>query len=291
MNSMTGYGKAVVVVDNRELMLELKSVNHRFLDISCKMPRMFIAYEDVVRATLSEYFSRGHIDVFVNYSNNGNDGKAVNIDYALADSFVEVSQQLAERYNIKNDFQVNALLRINDVLKVEQVAEDDDILRKMMSEALIEACKQLTIMRQIEGVKLKADILNRLDVITNLLGQIKQYAPQVAEHYREKLTSRITEVLSGIELDQNKLINEVAFFVDKSNVDEEISRLYSHIDATRNIINSDEAVGRKLDFLMQEFNREANTLCSKSNDIGLTNIGLLLKNEIEKVREQVQNAE
>ncbi len=291
MNSMTGYGKALVASNDRELTVELKSVNHRFLDINTKIPKMFIPHEDILRAVLAQHFSRGHIDVFINFANKSDSVKNITIDYALADGMVEASNLLANKYDIRNDFAVNALLRTTDILKIEQQEEDAELLRNMLTRAVTEASVQLANMREVEGNKISQDILSRLDNVHDMLDSVAKWAPQVAEGYRTKLSNRITEALQNIELDTSKLMNEVAFFVDKSNIDEEIARLYCHIDNARNILADTQPIGRKLDFLVQEFNREANTICSKSNDIAMTNIALQLKNEIEKIREQVQNIE
>lgn len=291
MYSMTGYGKATVVREGRELTVELKSVNHRFLDISTKIPRMFIAYEDVIRSGLSQRLTRGHIDVFVNYVNNGESDRCVEADLTLANNYVEVARMLADKFGLKDDFQLTALMRSPDVIKTQQREEDEEILRSMLHEAVGQAVVKLNAMRLAEGEKMKADIVSRIGNIRQLVESIKVLAPKVSQNYRTKLAQRMEEVLADVEVDQSRLLNEVAFFADKSNIDEEIARLNSHIDNALKIMSANESVGRKMDFLVQEFNREANTVCSKSNDIELTNVALQLKNEIEKVREQVQNLE
>ncbi len=291
MNSMTGYGKATANRADRELTVELKSVNHRFLDINTKIPKMFIAHEDIIRGVLGANFNRGHIDVFINFANKSDDVKTITIDYALAEGMVNASRELADKYDLRNDYAVNALLRTSDILRVEHQEEDAELLRDMLTEAVTNASIQLADMRKVEGDKIAVDITTRLDNVKSLLDSIVQYAPQVAAGYRDKLSVRITDALQNIELDTARLINEVAFFVDKSNIDEEIARLYCHIDNAKVILLDSQPIGRKLDFLIQEFNREANTICSKSNDVNMTNIALQLKNEIEKIREQVQNIE
>lgn len=291
MYSMTGYGKATVSLDGRELTVELKSVNHRFLDINTKIPRTFVALEDIIRNGIGNGIQRGHIDVFVNYINNSQCDKEVTVDMPLAQSYVTVAQNLANQFGMDNNFNLINLMKCPEVVKLQQSADDEQILRQMLADAVSQAVINLNAMRQTEGQKLHKDILNRLKTVEKLVNQIEQYAPTVVENYRTKLTQRITEALQSVELDQSKLINEVAFFADKSNIDEEITRLHSHIVAAKDILKSTQPVGRKLDFLVQEFNREANTVCSKSNDINLTNIALQLKNEIEKIREQVQNLE
>ena len=292
MKSMTGYGKATVARDNRELTVELKSVNHRFLDISTKIPRAFIAHEDVIRNGLSKGLSRGHIDVFLNYTLVGDTDKTVQVDMALASGYVESAKQLKEAFpELHLDFNINSLMRSNEVLTLKQTEEDSAMLREMVAEAVDKAVESLNAMREIEGNALRADLLRKIDRVEQLLSQVKQYAPQVAEQYREKLRARVSEALEGVAIDESKLANEVCFFADKSCIDEEITRLSSHIARAREILRCDEPVGRKLDFLVQEFNRETNTICSKSSFLELTNVALEMKNEIEKIREQVQNLE
>ena len=292
MKSMTGYGKATVTRDNRELTIELKSVNHRFLDISTKIPRAFIAHEDVIRNGLSKGISRGHVDVFLNYTLQGDADKTVELDMALAKGYVDAAKQLKEAFpDLHLDFNVNALMRSNEVLSLKQADEDVEVLREMLAEAVDKAVESLNAMREVEGNAMRADLLIKIDRVEQLLLQVKQYAPRVTEQYREKLRSRVAEALSGVDIDESKLANEVCFFADKSCIDEEITRLTSHIKRAREILSGEQSVGRKLDFLVQEFNRETNTICSKSSYLELTNVALEMKNEIEKIREQVQNLE
>ena len=292
MKSMTGYGKAAVTRDNRELTVELKSVNHRFLDISTKIPRAFISCEDVIRNTLAECLSRGHIDVFINYALVGESDKRVVVDMALAKEYVEAAHRLSSAFpELNHDFNVNALMRSGEVLSLEQTEEDADVLREMVQEAVVKAEDNLNAMREAEGNRLRIDLLAKIDNVERLLGKAAQCAPEVVADYRDKLRARITEALADVRLDEAKLVNEVCFFADKSCIDEEITRLYGHIAHAREILSSEEPVGRKLDFLVQEFNRETNTICSKSSYLELTNIALEMKNEIEKIREQVQNLE
>ena len=292
MKSMTGYGKATVCRDNKELTVELKSVNHRFLDISTKIPRMFIAYEDAIRNGLSNGLSRGHIDVFINYSAVGDSDKTVKVDTSLAAGYVNAAKALAREFpDLHYDFNINALLRSADVLSLEQTEVDETVIREMLTEAVKQAVVNLNAMREIEGNALKCDLLKKIDNVERLLIEVKKYAPTVAAQYREKLQDRVTEALQGVTLDESKFANEVCFFVDKSCIDEEITRLTSHIARARELLALNEPAGRKLDFLVQEFNRETNTICSKSSYLELTNTALEMKNEIEKIREQIQNLE
>lgn len=292
MISMTGYGKATVGLDGRELTVELKSVNHRFLDISTKIPRSFIAHEDIIRATLSKALTRGHIDVFINYQRTNNSDRKVTADMSLASGYYNAAKQLSEVFpELRNDFSVNSLMKSGDVLTLTQVDEDEAVIRQMLTEAVAAACGNLNAMRATEGEALRRDLIGKIDHFELLLNQVKDIAPQVVEHYRAKLHERVTEALNGVSLDESKLANEVCFFADKSCIDEEITRLTSHIARARELLDATEPVGRKLDFLIQEFNRETNTICSKSSFLQLTDTALAMKNEIEKIREQIQNIE
>lgn len=292
MKSMTGYGKATVIRDNRELTIELKSVNHRFLDISTKIPRAFIEHEDVIRNGLAQGISRGHIDVFLNYSLSGDTDKVVSVDMALAKGYVDSAKQLKEAFpELHLDFNINALMRANEVLSLKQAEADSEVIREMITQAVEQAVANLNAMREVEGNALRKDLLAKIDKVEHLLGEVKMHAPEVAVQYREKLRARITEALGSVQLDEAKLANELCFYTDKSCIDEEITRLSSHIARAREILSVEQPVGRKLDFLVQEFNRETNTICSKSSLLELTNVALEMKNEIEKIREQVQNLE
>lgn len=292
MKSMTGYGKATVICESRELTIELKSVNHRFLDVSTKIPRAFLPFEDIIRNGLAKGLSRGHIDVYLNYRLNGDTDKQVKSDDALAQSYVDVATEYAQQFpSLRNDFSITNLMRMPEVLSTIQVEDDADTLRSMLSQAVEQAVSNLNTMREVEGEKLRFDLLGKIDNFELMLEKVEQFAPQVVEQYREKLRARIVEALQNVQLDEGKLANEVCFYADKSCIDEEITRLRSHIAHARTILSSSEPVGRKLDFLVQEFNREINTICSKSGVIELTNVALDMKNEIEKIREQVQNLE
>ncbi len=292
MKSMTGYGKATITRENRELTVELKTVNHRFLDVSTKIPRAFIFCEDVIRNGLARGLSRGHVDVFLSYTLVGETDKKVTVDVALAKGYVEAAHKLSLSFpELHHDFNISALMRSADVINVEQTEDDADELRDMVAAAVDEAVRNLNVMREKEGNLLRDNLLKKIDLFEQLLNKVKEYAPTVALDYRDKLRARVTEALGDIQLDEGKLMNEVCFFADKCCIDEEITRLASHIIHARQMLSSDEPVGRKLDFLVQEFNRETNTICSKSSDLQLTDVALQMKNEIEKIREQIQNLE
>jgi len=291
MYSMTGYGKAIKELDGRTLTIELKSVNNRFLDINNKMPKILLFAEDRLRKEIQAAISRGRVDVFISYVDNRETEKKVVVDLGLAKGYFEAGNVLNSSLSLTNDMSTTAFFRLPDVVKPMQEDDDSELLLELVASTVKEALQNMNKMRAIEGEKLKADILSRVEVLKGYLKKVEERAPMVVANYREKLQLRMTEILGKVEVDEAKLLNEVAFFTDKANVDEEITRLKSHFVQAENILNKEQLVGRKLDFLVQEFNRETNTICSKSNDLELTNVALLMKSEIEKIREQIQNLE
>ena len=291
MLSMTGYGKGEYVEGGLELTCEIRTVNNRYLDVSIKAPRIFAAYEDVIRNTIRKKLTRGHADVYISLKDKRERPTALAVDIPLASSYVAAAKALKEAFpDLTDDVTLSSVLRYPDVLKQEDSQSLDEEMTKGLDVALNMALDKLNEMRLVEGEKLKADMLARVDTIEGIVGEISQRAPLIAKEYREKLTARVQEYLDGANIDESRLLTEVAVFTDKSNIDEELTRLRSHIEQFR-AIATEGIVGRKLDFLVQEFNREANTTCSKSNDVAITRAGLNLKNEIEKIREQVQNLE
>ena len=291
MLSMTGYGKGEYVKDGLELTCEIKTVNNRYLDVSVKAPRIFASYEDVVRNTVRKKLTRGHADVFVSLKDRRERPSALTVDVALASSYLSAVNTLKENFpSLVDDVTLTSVLRYPDVLKQEDTVALDEELTTALDTALNLALDKLNEMRAVEGEKLKQDMLSRVATIEGIVDEISARAPMIASEYREKLTAKVKEYLGGAQIDEARILTEVAVFTDKSNIDEELTRLRSHIEQFRSI-SEEGIVGRKLDFLVQEFNREANTTCSKSNDVTITRAGLALKNEIEKIREQVQNLE
>lgn len=291
MLSMTGYGKGEYKEGGVELTCEIKTVNNRYLDVSVKAPRIFTAYEDVIRSLVREKLTRGHADVFVSLKDKREKPTTMSLDLALASSYVQSAKALKEAFpDLTDDVTLSNVLRYPDVLKQEDVSVVDEELITALKTALSGALDSLNEMRLKEGEKLKADMLSRVKTVEGLVAQITERAPKIAEEYREKLTAKVKDYLAEASIDESRILSEVAVFSDKSNIDEELTRLRSHIEQFRSICE-EGIVGRKLDFLVQEFNREANTTCSKSNDIAITRAGLAMKNEIEKIREQVQNLE
>lgn len=291
MFSMTGYGRGEYKQGGLELTCEIKTVNNRYLDVSIKCPRIFASFEEVLRATVREKLTRGHADVFVSFTDKREKEKSLYLDLPAARAYVDSANKIAEQFpELKNDFTVTALMRQSDVLRQEESGCADEELVSALTAALALALDNLNSMREKEGKKLAADMLSRVDTVEGLVKKVAVRAPLVAEEYKARLSEKVKSYTESLNPDEGRLLTEVAIFADKSNIDEELTRLASHVSQFREIAK-EKLVGRKLDFLVQEFNRETNTICSKSNDLTITKLGLELKNEIEKIREQVQNVE
>ncbi len=291
MLSMTGYGRGEYKKDGIELCAEIKTVNNRYLDINVKAPKIFAAFEDSVRGVVREKLTRGHADIFVSLNDKREKARELYLDEGTAKAYAAAAERIKKLFpEAADDFSVTSVLRYPDVIKTEDISSADEQCFEALVSALEIALDKLNVMRKTEGEKLKADMLSRMDEIEKLVAGIEKRAPLVVQGYKEKLEAKIKKILEGVEVDEARLLTEAALFADKSNIDEELTRLHSHISQFREIC-AQELVGRKLDFLVQEFNRETNTICSKSNDLEITRLGLALKNEIEKVREQVQNVE
>ncbi len=291
MYSMTGYGKGSASSDGREIAVELKSVNHRYLDVGMRLPRHLTFLEDPIRTALSGRLSRGHVDVFVNYRNLRSDARSVEIDAPLLAAFVSAAREANRTLGLQDDLSLAAALRLPDVSNVREADEDTDAVLSLLNSAIQTAIDQLLSMREQEGVRLLAYLNACNDTVESLTEKIALRAPVVVEEYRVKLDERISVLIGGVEVDRARLATEVALFADKASIDEEISRLRSHIAQMRALFADEEPAGRKLDFVVQEMNREFNTIGSKANDGELTKLVLAGKAEIEKIREQVQNIE
>lgn len=291
MKSMTGYGKGDASESGRTLTVELKSVNHRFLDISVKQPKQFVFAEDIIRRMLQSSFARGHIDVYVTYEDNSKNKKTLALDKELAENYLCLARRLAVELSVPNDLTAATLLRFEGIVTESKTETDESILTGLLTSALSKATEALAKMRGAEGETLAAFFEGRLPYIKALIAKAAERAPQIALDYREKLEARIKEALDGIQIDEARLINEAAFFTDKANIDEELTRLDSHMAQFEELLTNTDSVGRKLDFLLQEMNREVNTMGSKANDTVLLSIVVELKTELEKIREQIQNIE
>lgn len=291
ISSMTGFGRATVASDGREITIELKSVNHRYLDLAFRMPRHIGFIEDVLRQLLSEQLSRGHVDIYVNYRNTRMDARTVVIDEALMGAYLTAARKVAVQYELKDDISLSTAMRFPDVTDVIEAEEDRDAVAALAREAALRAVTALKRMRAGEGERLCNDLLNRVTTVESIAAKIDTRAPFVVEEYRTKLSERIESMLGGVEVDRTRLATEVALFADKASINEELVRLASHVTEMRKVLGSDEAAGRRLDFVVQEMNREFNTIGSKANDAEITNLVIAGKGEIEKIREQVQNIE
>ena len=291
MYSMTGYGRGAVAMDGRELTIELKSVNNRFLDIGMKLPRQLSFLEECLRRLLGDALNRGHVDVFVNYRNLRSDARAVRVDEALLSAYLTSARACANSLNLVDDLTLSRALTLPDVTTILPADEDQQALTSLAEATMTEAIAALKAMRRKEGERLKMDLTARLETMTGYATAIEKRAPAVVEEYRAKLTARIEDLLGETEVDRARLATEVAIFADRAAIDEEIVRLNTHLVHFRELLEADEPVGRKMDFLVQEMNRECNTIGSKANDGELTSIVLLCKAEIEKLREQIQNIE
>lgn len=290
MFSMTGFGKAEYK-NGYEITVEIKTVNNRFLDIIPKYPKSFVAYDDLIRKTVQSKLTRGRVELFFTFTDTREREKAVNVDLMLAKAYYDASVKISDYLGIENDFTVGQIMRSPDVIDFSaDDAADENLLADSIKTVLENALDNLNVMRKTEGDKLKTDLLSHVDEVERLVTKIEKRAPVVAENFRIRIDERVRNILSGTQIDESRLLQEVAVFADKSCIDEELTRLKSHIAQYRKLMELDTP-GRKVDFLVQEFNREANTICSKSNDIEVTNDALLLKGEIEKIREQIQNIE
>ena len=290
---MTGYGRAREMRNGRDITVEVRSVNNRYLDCTVKMPRAFIFAEDAVKTAVQKAVSRGKVDVFISVDSLGAEETVVKVNEPLARQYIDAMKQLIELGSgyVGSNYSATDLARLPDVLTVTKAEEDLETIGADLSAVLEEALKNYVSMRETEGRKLAEDILSRLDTIEAITAKVEERSPKTVAEYREKLTMRMQEVLQSTTIDESRILTEAAIFADKVAVDEETVRLRSHLAQLREMLGSDIPVGRKLDFLIQEVNRESNTIGSKCTDIEIARNVVDLKAEIEKIREQVQNIE
>ena len=290
MLSMTGYGRASLTVDGRAMTIELKSVNHRFLDLSFRMPRNLLFLEDDARSILTNRLARGHVEVMVTYRNTRTDSKIVTVDTALAGAYMKALNELSEGTEIANNVTLTTLSNYPDVLTVTDAEEDEEAVKALFEDTMNAAIDKLIEMRAVEGEKMKNALLTIMAEIEQKSYIVDERYPQTVEEYRKKLTDRLNELLNG-KIDPARIAQEVAIMADKAAVDEETVRLRSHIAHVREKCEGKEPAGGALDFLVQEMNREVNTISSKSQDVPITDAVLACKSAIEKLREQLQNVE
>lgn len=288
---MTGYGTAETLYAGKKITVEIKSVNSRYSDISVKMPRLYSFLEAPVKKAVTKYTSRGKIDVYINIDSSEDETKAVNVNVSLAKAYREAINKIAGETETSGEVNAITLARLPDVLTIDSEDEDAEEMTRVVLGALEEAGKIYTAMREDEGYNMLLVLTEHLNVIESIVNIIEEHAPEIVTNYRMKIEARMKEIMGNVPYDESRLLTEVALFADKVNVDEEIARLKSHIDQMREMFKATESIGRKMDFLIQEMNREINTTGSKCNNLSIARNVIDVKAEIEKLREQVQNIE
>jgi uncharacterized protein (TIGR00255 family) len=292
VRSMTGFGRGTCSESGKEFTVEIKSVNHRYIDFYIKLPRQIGFLEERVREVVSKSLFRGKVDIFISFEDRSEDSKSVMLDEALAGAYIQATQKLKDKYDLMDDLSVSLVSRFPDVLRIEKNDDDEQQLWTVLNRALEIAISSLVQMREKEGNELRTSLLQKADYIEEIISLITNRSPEVVIEYKQKLQNRIKELLNQQTIDENRIAMEVAIFADRCGIDEELVRLRSHLVQLREILSiKKQPVGRKLDFLVQEINREINTIGSKSNDIIITKNVLELKSEAEKIREQIQNIE
>ncbi len=291
IKSMTGYGGAKGSVEGLEISVELKSVNNRYLDTSVRLPRSFLFAEDGVKAAVQRHISRGKVDVFVSVDSSAAGDMTVKINEPLLKGYMEAINSIANDYGLSNDMTAMSICRFPDVLSVEKKDMDAEAITAGIVAVAEDALKDFDAMRLREGEKLRDDVLSKLETIDSLVSTVEQESPKTLADYRARLESKMAEVLGSAGIDENRILAEAAIFADRITVDEETVRLRSHMSQLKTMISGDSPTGRKIDFLIQEFNREANTIGSKCQNSSIAHVVVDLKSEIEKIREQIQNIE
>ena len=291
IKSMTGYGKSELEVDLRRYQVEIKSVNHRYLDISVKMPKQISYLEEVIKRKISEKIKRGKLDVFITFENNSIKGKEIKINTEIAREYIKELRKLASEENLLDNIEVTEITKYPDVLSIQNL-EDDDTIKNELLKTVEEATSNLVKMREMEGNRISKDLLNRISKIQQKVIKISSLSTGLIEEYVVKLEGRIKDLIKDKEIDESRLAQEVVIYADKCSIEEEVTRLNSHIfQFEKQIKDSQDAIGKKLDFMIQEMNRETNTIGSKANNLEITNGVIDIKTELENIREQVQNIE
>ena len=291
IKSMTGFGRCEVAENNRKFTVEIKSVNHRYLDVNIKMPKKLNFFESAIRAELKNYISRGKVDLFISYEDYTENHANIRDNRDLAAEYRKYLRQMQEEFGLEDDIRVSTLSRYPEVFTMEEQNVDEGELWKELRKAIQGAAESFVQTRVAEGERLREDLLQKLDGMLGLVDFIAERSPRIVQEYRQKLEERVKDLLGDAQVDESRLLTEVTIFADKVCVDEELVRLRSHIETTKATLQEGGSIGRKLDFIAQEMNREANTTLSKSNDLEVSNCAIELKTEIEKVREQIQNIE
>lgn len=291
IKSMTGFGRCETAQKDRKMVVEIKAVNHRYCDINMKMPKKLGVFESSIRALMKKYIQRGKVDVFITYEDYTENTVCLKYNQELAREYYEKLRLMSETFGVENDITAARLSRYPEVFTLEEQTADEEELLKLIEQTVTGACEKFVETRVAEGKQLQADLISKLDGMIMLVAFIEERSPQIIKEYQEKLTAKVKELLENNTVDENRILTEVTIFADKICVDEETVRLRSHIKSAKEALTAGGSVGRKLDFIAQEMNREANTILSKANDLEISNKAIDLKTEIEKVREQIQNIE
>jgi len=291
IKSMTGFGHGEVSNERCKITVEMKSVNHRYLDVNIKMPKKLSVFESTIRTILKEYAQRGKVDIYIGYEDYSEGGVKLSYNKELAASYMNYLNEMAKDFSIENDIRVSTLSRFPEVLTLEETDADEEELKADLEAAFRKACESFVDARKNEGENLRKDLVEKLDGMLSYVGEIEERAPQIISEYKAKLVDKVADLLADSQIEEGRILGEVTVFADKICVDEEIVRLKSHINTTKAILNEGGSVGRRLDFIAQEMNREANTILSKANDLITADTAISLKTDIEKVREQIQNIE
>ena len=291
IQSMTGFGHYELVEDGKKYTVEIKTVNHRYLDLNIKMPKKFNIFETEIRNVLKDYIKRGKSDLYITYEDTTQSDYSVRYNEALVAQYLKAAEDMSEQFALKNDMTVTKMSKFPDVLIIEEGKLDEDKTLKQLTTAVEGAAKQLVSARHTEGMNLKADLLDKLELLTEEVKYIEAVSPEIVNLYQNKLQEKLENLLNDAGVEQSRILTEVTIFADKICVDEEIVRLKSHIASVKDVLEEEDSIGRKLDFIVQEMNREANTILSKANNIDISNHRINIKTEIEKIREQIQNIE
>ena len=291
LKSMTGFGRSEYIDEKRKITVEIKAVNHRYLDCSIKMPKKLGFFEASIRTLLKDYIQRGKVDVFITYEDYTEDNFNLKYNKDMAKAYLTYLNEMAEEFGIENDVRVSTLSRYPEVFSLEEANVDEDEIWSDLDKVIREAASAFVESRIKEGENLKSDLTDKLDTMLTYVDEIESRAPEIIEEYRKNLLDKVSDLLADSSIDESRILGEVTLYADKICVDEEIVRLRSHITTTKDILAAGGSVGRKLDFIAQEMNREANTILSKANDLATSDIAINLKTDIEKVREQIQNIE
>ncbi len=291
LRSMTGYGRSQKIINGRDIIVEIRSVNHRYYEYSSRIPRAYNYIDEKLKALLKTGISRGKVEVLVTINNIEGRDTEIAINKGIAEGYVSALRSVSEELALEDDISLSNLIRFPDIFSIQKTPDDEEQIWTDVSEVACEALDKFVEMRKVEGERLRNDIIGKADFIINMVSRVEELSPQTVENYRNRLYQKLSELLENRDIDESRILTEAAIFSEKIAVDEETVRLRSHISQLKDMLNSEDAVGRKLDFIVQEINREVNTIGSKAQDLNITKIVVDMKAEIEKIREQIQNIE